>query len=355
MSISGARGLIRIAHNLDCELQAAMVAERVKEPEFYRRLTGQDYPGEYGERVSARRRGMQFEANLHRNAAVLLRQALAPLYDFDPDQMVVRNLEDDVPGRGSQAQVARLERTRAILRDLARGQSVPDLVIHPQFQLAGGPTSHLDLIGPDYMVLDTHAGMYVPGEEKSFIVRENIADPVDLDSARRQAAAQVLALRAETRAVGLNSRVTNRAVFVFATPFGLSPSRPVEEQLDAEVFEIGRAVAALQAIRARLVTLRNGGDAPLEQLAEHLQTHFQEQCIAACALARVCKQNYADRAVALGDVAGDLLGGTTPIIRLIDLLHGMTPADDRERVLAVRLRDAASALVPVAQTTRRSA
>jgi hypothetical protein len=67
MSISGACGLIRNAHNPDCELQAAMVAERVKEPEFYRRLTGQDYPGEYGERVSARRRGTQFESHLHRD------------------------------------------------------------------------------------------------------------------------------------------------------------------------------------------------------------------------------------------------------------------------------------------------
>ncbi|MEN9937395.1 MAG: hypothetical protein RLZZ387_3974 [Chloroflexota bacterium] len=36
MSLSGARGLIRVAHNPTCELQAAMVIARVREPDMYR-------------------------------------------------------------------------------------------------------------------------------------------------------------------------------------------------------------------------------------------------------------------------------------------------------------------------------
>src|SRR5262249_52381518 len=129
----------------------------------------------------------------------------------------------------------------------------------------------------------------------------------------------------------------------------------VEERLDAEVFEISRAVAALRAMRARLAALRKAVDTPLDQLADHLQPHFQEHCIASCALARHCKQRHAGSAIALGDSASDLLGGTTLIVRLVDLLHGATPADDRERALALRLADAAAALGNRAGLMRRSA
>src|SRR2546430_15375861 len=110
MSLSGTRGLVRISANPQCEIQAAMVVESVREPEFYRRVTGTDYPREYGERVSARRRGTKFEANLHQNDAALLRKALAPLYGYDPEDIRVRNFEDELPG--ARNSVAPLSRTR---------------------------------------------------------------------------------------------------------------------------------------------------------------------------------------------------------------------------------------------------
>jgi hypothetical protein len=135
----------------------------------------------------------------------------------------------------------------------------------------------------------------------------------------------------------------------------MSPSRPIEERLDAEVYEIGRAVAALQAMRARLAALRDGTDTPLEQLTDHLATHFQEQCIAACALARICKQQHAASVRTLGDTATDLLGDVTPIARLLELVHGAAPADTREGALAIKLIDAASALRSGHAPMRRSA
>ena len=69
MSISGTRGIVRVSKNLACGLQAAMAVEHEREPDFYRRVTGEEYPGEYGERFSARRRGTKFEAYLHENDA----------------------------------------------------------------------------------------------------------------------------------------------------------------------------------------------------------------------------------------------------------------------------------------------
>src|SRR5207245_3883310 len=97
VSLAGTRGLIRISKNLACDMQAAMVADRVREPEFYRRVTGQNFPGEYGERASARRRGTKFEENLHTNDAALLRRALAPLFGLDPDSAVIRTFGREAP------------------------------------------------------------------------------------------------------------------------------------------------------------------------------------------------------------------------------------------------------------------
>src|SRR2546430_1869075 len=135
MSLSGTRGLVRISANPQCEIQAAMVVEGVREPEFYRRVTGTDYPREYGERVSARRRGSKFEANLHQNDAALLRKSLAALYGYESDAMQVRNFEDELPGIRNSVRAARLSRTRRVLADLATGKDVPHVLIQPQLTL----------------------------------------------------------------------------------------------------------------------------------------------------------------------------------------------------------------------------
>ena len=75
---------------------------------------------------------------------------------------------------------------RRILGDLVDGRDAPHLVIQPQFALpTGGPKS--EYVSPDFAVLDRVERVYVPGEEKSFIVRDNVAEPSALDLARRQA------------------------------------------------------------------------------------------------------------------------------------------------------------------------
>lgn len=246
MSLSGARGLVRIATNLECQLQAAMVADRSNETELYREITGHYYPREYGERVSARRRGAKFEANLYQNDAALLRQATGPLYGHNPAKMWVRNFLNEVPGQKEDHRALRVSRFRQILRDLSAGRRVPDLIIQPQVLLAvgRGPTDFL-FISPDYAVLDQRSMIYVPGELKSFIVRDVGPNPEDLAPTRLQAAAQIMALRGEAARFGLDGRVSSRAVFVFATPRGLAPTDGVEEQLHAEVDLITRAIAKL--------------------------------------------------------------------------------------------------------------
>jgi hypothetical protein len=342
MSLSGTRGLIRISQNRQCELAAAMVVDRVQEPDFYRRVTGRAYPGEYGERAAARRRGAKFEENLHANDAALLRNQLGPLFGWDPVVMVVRNFALEVPGPPDTMRAVRLHRTRNVLRDLSAGKPVPHLLIQPQFQLPTGPGPHdFEYVSPDHAVLDPALGIYVPGEEKSFIVRNNVADGADLDLTRRQAGCEILALRAEADRVGLADRVLNRAVFVFATPYGLSPARPFLEVLDAEVHEIQRAIRVLAAVRTQLAALRAPVAAPLEMLVTDLETNYQESCQRICLMANECKSHFAGKARLLGDLAADLFGPEADLARIAALAAGAPPATPQEAAIAPRLVEAA--------------
>jgi hypothetical protein len=345
VSLSGTRGLIRISKNLECAMQAAMVADRVREPEFYRRVTGGDFPGEYGERQSARRRGTKFEENLHMNDAALLRRALAPQFRFDPDTAVVRNFGLELPGASTTIRAMKLHRTRRVLEDLVARRPVPAILIKPQLRLPIGPGfADFEYVEPDFMVLDPAAMVYVPGEEKSFIVREGVADASDLELTRRQAAVQIHALRAEAARLGVQDRVLDRAAFVFATPFGLLPAPAVEEFLYSEVHEIAGAVEVLRRTRTKLNALRQAIATPLEHLVDELPSRFQERCIGSCILAAWCEGNRRDRALVIGDDAVDLLGNEMAVSRAAALLAGAPPDSPREAELQRILVDAASAL-----------
>jgi hypothetical protein len=346
VTLSGARGLVRVSINPRCDLQAAMAVERKREPSFYREVTGREFPGEYGERLSARRRGAKFEANLHANEAAELRRAVGPLYGLDPDVMWVRDFAQEVPGPPTTMRAQRLVRTRRIIEDLAADRPVPQLLIQPQLRLPTGP-ERLDFehISPDYMVLDPAAGMYVPGEEKSFVVRDNVADPGDLDLTRRQAAAQILALRSEAERVGLGDRVAHRAAFVFATPYGLRPAPVREEHLPAEVHAMIRAVEVYSRVRAELVARRATDDAPLAMLVDEIPTSFAESCLGRCILADQCEMRHIGTARGLGDAAARVLGAASDRATLRALFDpNFAPVDPAIAVLATRLHDAGTAL-----------
>lgn len=344
MSLSSTRGLVRISINPGCELQAAMVAEGVREPEFFRGVTGRDYDREYGERASARGRGAKFEENLCMNNAALLRSALAPIYGYNPEEMVVRNFADEVPGVKNVLST-RLNRTRQILKDLASGKEVPHLLIQPQLSLPIEPDgSFFEFVAPDFMILDPRMQTYRPGEMKSFIVREGKAGRADLNLTRRQAGAQILALRNECTPFGLAARVTSAAAFVFATPFGLSPAKPIEEKLDGAILEIARAIEVLRAARRRLEIRRQQDGVRLEMLYDEIPVSFQESCFGSCVMASECKKRVADSGRVLGDQFGDLLGDDISLERAIELLGGAEPSSPAESEISERLSDGAAIL-----------
>lgn len=325
-----------------------MVVEGVREPDFYRQVTGEVYPGEYGERESARRRGAKFEANLHANNAALLRKVLGPKYGWDPAAMTVRNFAEELPGARDGVRAQRVFRMRLILRDVAAGREVPHIVIQPQFSLRTvRATSRFMFVSPDFVVLDARTGMYLPGEEKSFIVRDGVAERSDLDRTRRQAAAQILALREEADRVGLADRVSNRAVFVFATPFGLSPAPAVEESLEAAIREIRGAIAMLDEATRRHAQRRAADGARLAMLVDDIPINFQDTCFGSCILAAKCKERFERSTRALGDRATEVFGDV-PVERVAELISGASPVTTIEMELVPRLREAQRVLRRIA-------
>lgn len=193
-------------------------------------------------------------------------------------------------------------------------------------------------------MLDPTVAMYRIGEEKSFIARAGVAEPGDLDLTRRQAAAGILALRHETSRIGIDDRVTSRALFVVATPWGLAPADPVEELLDAEVHEVERAVEFLSHVRQRLVQVRGVDHPELENVIDDLDVHFQEGCFGSCILASSCEERFAGQARLLGDRAVELFGRVIASARLLALANGAPPSGPHEQTIAPRLLEAAAVL-----------
>src|SRR5262245_17895505 len=115
MPLNGTSVLSRIASNPACERLADMALSGMSEPEFYRAVTTQAYPKEFGERVTARRRGRKFEENLFANNATKLCSVLADITGIDATRMYVRNMDDEVPGATQSTYVARWQRTRGAL------------------------------------------------------------------------------------------------------------------------------------------------------------------------------------------------------------------------------------------------
>jgi len=337
MSVKGSTALVRLAGNPGCEILGAMVMQEGSEKRFYEQVVGEPYDREFGERQSSKRRGAQFESNAYAGDGRLLREALNTMIGVDPDDVRVRNLTDDYPGTKDDARIARLNITRSILAESVRGGIAPHIVVQPQLLIptSPGPRPYF-FIAPDLLVWSARLGCYLPGDLKSFIVRENEVARGDLARVRLQLGAQVLALRHEYYRIDPAMTVAPNGLLIFSQPNGLRPHAPRIEDLGGAVEAIKIGIAAFLHHRERINRLRAGA-APYT-VATDLAPNFQEACLASCVMAQWCRERVIDRTSDLGDAARDVLGDVD-----LDCLTGLMtgaiePADERERVLAERLR-----------------
>lgn len=332
MSLSGARGPVLLSRNPACQWLAAIIADRLDERDFYAQVAGEKYTSDYGLQVSATQRGIQFEKRLYANDGARLRRILRSLCGVVPNKILVRSFAATPVSLTEPVADAVLVRNdnliamRHILRDLRDGNPVPHLIIQPQLQL---PVDGAEVryISPDFMLLlgEGKNRTYICGEIKSHILRENMAAPADRQRARLQAAVETIALHAELDRLGIADRVSNRAIFIYASPYDLSPAPPVLEQLDAEIHEIRRAVLRIGEILSRLRELRKDQYLPLQDLLPQLNANYTEACSGICLLARVCKARIVGHGQALGDDAASVLGYDTDLSRLVAVIDNKVP------------------------------
>lgn len=337
MTIKGSTALVRLAGNPTCEVLGAMVMQEGSEKRFYERVVGKPYDREFGERQSSKRRGAQFEQNAYAGDARLLREAFAPFLGIDSDEVTVRNLFDDYPGTKEDARIARLRITRGILADAVAGRPAPEIIVQPQLLIptTPGPRPYF-FIAPDLLVRSPRDGVYLPGDLKSFIVRENEVAKSDLARVRLQLGAQALALMHEYDRIDPAIAVSSNGMLVFSKPNGLRPHAPRIEDLGGAVEAIRIGIAAFLHHRQRVNDLRAGAE-PFTVAAD-LAPNFQDACLATCVMAQWCRQRVAGQAADLGEVARDFLGDVS-IDYVIGLMTGaIEPTNDHERIVAVQLR-----------------
>jgi hypothetical protein len=341
MKLAGASAIARIALNPECGRQVAMLRSGLSEPEYYQRLTGEAYPDEYGERLSARRRGAKFERNAYANNAAPLRTALTEIVGLPAEQIWVRNLEDEEPGPREASRTRRWRRTMAIFSDHVAGRPCAQILIQPQLHITSGGLIEKPgfWIAPDILFLDRTRNMYSPADLKSFVVRGNSVEPSNLEGSRLQVAIQSLALHESLRTVGDSRHLQHVGGFIFATPFGLAPHKPQIETLDGSVDRIQKALLALRRHGEHLDMLKKvDGDTREDFLIDSVPTHFQERCLKSCALARICREQHRGKAHELGDDAVKLLGPNFDLGRAVALLAGAKPESHHERDIAVALK-----------------
>lgn len=337
MSVKGSTALVRLAGNPACQILGAMVMQEGSERRFYEQVVGQPYDREFGERQSSKRRGAQFERNAYAGDARLLRETLSPLIDVAPDDIRVRNLIDEYPGTKDDARIARLNITRKILQTSIGGGTFPHLIIQPQLLIptSPGPRPYF-FIAPDLLIWSARHGCYLPGDLKSFIVRENEVSKGDLARVRLQLGAQVLALRHEYHRLGLLALPPAQGVLMFSKPNSLSPHAPRIEDLGGAVEAVRIGIDAFLRHRQRIDALRAGA-APYTVVAD-LDPNFQDACLASCVMAQWCRDRVAGRAADLGDVASELLEDL-PLDHLIGLMEGrVQPSSEHEQIIAERLQ-----------------
>jgi hypothetical protein len=227
--------------------------------------------------------------------------------------------------------------TRKLLADRTTGWLAPHLLIQPQLLIPTQPGQRpYFFVAPDILVWSHEHRRYLPGDLKSFVVRENEVDATDLARVRLQLGAQALALRHEYHRIDPGIDVPSRGVLLFSRPNGLQPHEPRIEDIGGAIHSIQAGIAAFLRHRQRINDLRGDNDA--YTIAADLEPNFEEACLTSCVMASWCRQRAADQASDLGDAGRDILGDV-PLDRLTGLMLGTTePLDDRERAMTDELR-----------------
>lgn len=292
----------------------------------------------FGQSPFAIARGNRFEAGLFYEEAQRLRIALERASVLSPDSTGFLDLRLKMNGGAHIKTVdSALAKTAQWLDDLAGGRAEASIVAAPMIRIPRGVILPEALLIVDAVVVTHEGGMprLTVGEVKVFPDRGGHTDPRQLASARAQAGLYRRAFELTLEAAGLESAITvnPEGFLVFTWPGSNMPVIRAHEDLTYQAIRAERGFERLEQVAKGIVRDDDfsADNATLVERVLQAPTQYSEACLSFCDLAPRCFDRALgqDRPVILGTEAGQLLAGVT-ITRALELMHGASPATDRE-------------------------
>ena len=293
-----------------------------------------------GQSPFALQRGQQFERQLFRDDAQLLRAELekASVLPTEPSGFADLRMRH-LGGPCRDLDEART-RTLDLLRSLAKegvGPKGLSLVAGATICVPGRAMLPEAILVIDAVVIHETAGPpeLVVGEIKTYPDRGGHTDRVQLAGARAQSGVYVHGLTEVLRENGWADRiiVATKGFLVLTKPGSNRPSIRANEDLR---YQVERAARGLQKLPALAEQLAPSGAPPPDPIAAvtNAPIHYEEACIRFCDRASGCfaRELAAARPSVLGDDVARLIGSMS-LNRVRDLLHGAKPVTHIEREL----------------------
>ncbi|HYN97093.1 MAG TPA: hypothetical protein VES42_24910 [Pilimelia sp.] len=339
-----ARTIAALTGNPGCARRAVVDSAGV-DKELLARHAGFATP--FGQSPFAITRGNVFEAQVKADGCAELLRLLGDLLGPDLGAVGYTDL-NSVDGREDAA--LRHAHSRTALADAAaEHDGGGTLLDHPLLRLdVAGQEVYLE---PD-LVAFRHAGVFHIIEIKSFPVIDGVADGAKVGAAAIQAAVYVLALR---RTLDRPSAVSHNVVLVCPRDFSNAPVAALVDVrrqlavLEHQLARLARVDALLDALPPDL-TLDLAVDAtgaptrPAAELVAALRqvpARYAPDCLAACDLSYLCRDEARGTTAALGASVREELGGVATVAEALGLAHGtLAPAADQADAAAL-LRTAA--------------
>lgn len=309
--------------------------------------------GTFGASPFALGNGEQFERNLLAKGAERLIPELRQAGLIQPDQSGLLDLRVKMNG-GTNPSLVDLD--QAILDSLdflklaggAKGAAVlelPALVAALTVRIPRGvmlPEALLiiDAVTVTPVEVDGNTrAMLLVGEIKTYPDRGGETSGGQLAQARAQLGLYLHALEVVTEGFSEVEKplLSDRGFLVMTKPGTNFPSVRTGEHLR---YQAERAARGFERLENVALSLTSGVTDPVAAVLE-ADTHYSEACLSFCDLAPRCHKSARDVASPsiLGDAMTQLLG-KLPLDRVLDLLEGAPPFDDREREIVAILKAA---------------
>jgi hypothetical protein len=337
-----ARTIAALAANPGCSRRALMDAAGVDKQQV---ATHVGFPAPFGQSQFAIARGNTFEAQVKEGGAAQLLTLLREHLGLDVGQAHYHDLND--VGGNETAQV-RHGRTRQLLT--AADPATGTMFDHPMLRLAvGGRHAYLE---PDLIALQ-HQGRFHVVEVKSFAIIDGQADPAKVAAAAIQSAVYVHALRDVLG--GDPERVHYETVLVAPRDFSSQPTVAtvdVRRQLTVLRRQLERiaSVEGLLDLYPADLTFDLDPDPggrprrPPGELAGavgQVAANYTPDCLAACDLCFLCRDEAAGTTGALGKSVRTDLGGIEHAGQVLGLAAGTLPPSQERAEIAAQLTRAA--------------